>query len=36
MHIAAGRRIRRIDVGVSVDPDQADSLFLPSIEFGHA
>ena len=36
MHIAAGRGIGSIDVGVGVDPDEADALVLPAIEFGNA
>jgi hypothetical protein len=31
-----GRRIGRVDVGVGVDPDQADVLVLAAIELGHA
>jgi hypothetical protein len=28
MHVAAGRGVRRIDIGVSVNPDQANLLLL--------
>ena len=36
MHVAAGRRFGRVDVGVRVDPDQADVLVLAAIKFGDA
>ena len=36
MHVSAGRRVRRVDVGVRVDPDQAHLLILPAVKFGDA
>ncbi len=35
MHVAAGRGLRRIDVGVGVDPDEADFLLPATIELGY-
>ena len=34
VNVSAGGRVGRIDVGVSVDPDQADVLILSAIKFG--
>ena len=36
MYVAAGRRCRRIDVAVGVDPDETDALLLLAIKLGHA
>ena len=36
MHVAAGRGFGRVDVGVGVDPDQADALVLAAVELGDA
>ena len=36
MHVAAGRGFGGIDVGVGVDPDQADGLILAAVELGDA
>src|ERR1700733_5286767 len=36
MHVSAGRAVGCIDVGVSVNPDEADVLVLTPIEFRHA
>src|SRR5579872_2360497 len=33
MHVPAGRAVRSVDVGMSVNPNQADFLVLPAIEF---
>ena len=36
VYVAAGRGFRGIDVGVGVDPDQADRLVLSAVELGDA
>ena len=36
MHVAAGRGVRGVDVGVGVDPDDADLLLAAAIEVGDA
>ncbi len=34
--VAAGRRIRRVHISVSVDPEKSDFLVLAPVELGHA
>ena len=36
MYVSAGRAVGRVDVGVSVDPDQANFLVLTTIKFRYA
>ncbi len=36
MHVAAGRRVGRVHVGVGVDPEEADFLVLAAVELGDA
>ena len=36
VHVARGRGVRRVDVGVGVDPEHADLLALAAIELRHA
>src|SRR5208283_5212627 len=36
VHVAARRRVGRVHVGVSVDPEQPDFLVLAAVELGHA
>ena len=36
VHVAGGRGLRRVDVGVGIDPEHADLLALAAVELGHA
>ena len=36
VHVAAGRGLGGVDVGVGVDPDEADLLVFAAVELGHA
>ena len=36
VHVATGRRLGRVHIGVSINPDQADFLFFAAVEFGDA
>ena len=36
VHVAAGRGLRRVDVGMGIDPDQADLLSFAPVELRDA